>query len=378
MKRSGGMRGTLIASAALAAAMCFGVGQAEANHVDCGDRVTADTTLDSNLVNCRNNGIAIAADDVTLDLNGHRIEGNGAPFAACPRDRICDAGILTVGHDGVTVKHGSVRQFDYGALVGNGSHNRVLGVSSTRNRVFGILIFDLARGLVRNSSGSNNLAPEGDGIGLFSSHDVRILHSSFRQNPLGMHVGDSTGILISENRISRNSGGILMEGDRNQVRRNRCVRNSACVTVAHGNGNVIAGNRISGGVAGIGLEVGRGNLVARNVVVDPRRSGIYLGLGNPPLGGSHNLVRRNRVRGSHDDAFVVRKKDQHSRLKRNVAIDAGDDGVDIASRSAKLTGNRALRNADLGIRAVRGVIDGGGNVARDNGDRRQCTHVSCR
>jgi hypothetical protein len=33
--------------------------------------------------------------------------------------------------------------------------------------------------------------------------------------------------------------------------------------------------------------------------------------------------------------------------------------------------------ADLGIAAVRGVIDGGGNVAHGNGDRRQCTHVAC-
>ena len=64
------------------------------------------------------------------------------------------------------------------------------------------------------------------------------------------------------------------------------------------------------------------------------------------------------------------------------ALDAfrymGDDGFDIASRSAKLTRNRAWRNADLGIEAVRGVIDGGGNIARHNGDSRQCTNIVCR
>jgi hypothetical protein len=64
-------------------------------------------------------------------------------------------------------------------------------------------------------------------------------------------------------------------------------------------------------------------------------------------------------------------------LKRNVAVGAGDDGFDIQSRTAKLTRNRAVRNHDLGIEAVRGVIDGGGNIARHNGDARQCTNIVC-
>ena len=60
-----------------------------------------------------------------------------------------------------------------------------------------------------------------------------------------------------------------------------------------------------------------------------------------------------------------------------IAAGSADDGFDIASRSAKLTRNRALRNGDLGIEAVRGVIDGGGNIARHNGDPRQCVNVTC-
>ena len=71
-------------------------------------------------------------------------------------------------------------------------------------------------------------------------------------------------------------------------------------------------------------------------------------------------------------------KGNHNLLKRNVASGAKDDGFDIESRSTKLTKNRARRNADLGIDAVKGVIDGGGNRAGGNGDRRQCVHVKCR
>ena len=36
-----------------------------------------------------------------------------------------------------------------------------------------------------------------------------------------------------------------------------------------------------------------------------------------------------------------------------------------------------MGNADLGIAAVHGVNDGGGNISRHNGDPRQCTHIVC-
>jgi parallel beta-helix repeat protein len=306
------------------------------------------------------------------------IDGDGAEFAGCPEDEPCDFGVLNDGHDGVTVRDGSVRQFGVGALVFSARHNRVLGISSRKNHNFGFVLADSARSLVRNSAGSRNPAPEGDGLGLFGSHDIRILHNSFRRNGLGIHVEDSTDNLIKRNRISRNADfGIFMQADRNRVRRNRCRRNGTCVLVEPGSRNVITRNRVSRGAAGIGVEKGRGNLVARNVVVHTRRTGIYLGLKNPSIGGANNVVRRNRVKGSGDDAFLVNEEDDHSLLKRNIAKRAGDDGFDVEGRSTKLTRNRAVRNADLGIEALRRVIDGGGNIARHNGDSRQCTHIAC-
>jgi hypothetical protein len=46
--------------------------------------------------------------------------------------------------------------------------------------------------------------------------------------------------------------------------------------------------------------------------------------------------------------------------------------------STRLTRNRAVRNADLGIEAVPGVLDGGGNKASRNGDPLQCSNVFCK
>ena len=50
----------------------------------------------------------------------------------------------------------------------------------------------------------------------------------------------------------------------------------------------------------------------------------------------------------------------------------------VGSRSTTITKNRAVRNGGLGIQAVEGVIDGGGNRASGNGDPRQCVNVACR
>jgi hypothetical protein len=118
--------------------------------------------------------------------------------------------------------------------------------------------------------------------------------------------------------------------------------------------------------------------VAGNVVVDGRgKASIRIALEAPPVGGSDNVVRKNVVKGSAKDGFLVNPKGKKTVLKRNVARGSGDDGFEVESPTTKLTGNRAVRNADLGIDAVRGVIDGGGNSARHNGDARQCRHLAC-
>jgi parallel beta-helix repeat protein len=368
---------TAIAFAATGA-MAFGGGPSPAGQVGCGDTITADTTLDRDLTGCASNGIVIGADDITLDLNGHTVAGDSRSARRCPRRQICDVGVVNDGHDGITVRDGSVRGFATGVLVGRARRNRVLNVSSSSNEFFGFVIAESARSLVRGSSGDDNPGPDGDGIGIFASRHVRILNNSFRRNDLGMHVKDSIGITIEGNRFVRNAHmGIIMEADRNQVRGNHCARNQDHCIAVGGSRNVIVGNRASRDNAGIAIDKGRANLVARNVVLRPRRDGIRLGWVDPPIGGIETVVRGNVVRGSGRDAFVVSRYDRHSVLRGNLAIEADDDGFDVGSRGAELRRNRAIRNADLGVEAVPGALDAGGNSARHNGDPRQCTNIRC-
>ena len=258
----GGPRATLGGLAAIVilalAGVCRSSGAEAASNVSCGDTITADMTLHRNLVNCPNNGIIIGADNVTLDLNYHRIDGDGIPNADCnPQSERCDVGVDIEGHDGVTVVHGSVRQFEDGVIVVATRDNGLLGVSSSRNHYSGIVVSGCARALVRNSSGIGSTADVGQGMFVVLSHRVRILHSSFRDNGvahaglglgLGIDLFESTHNLIKGNRLSRNTGGgIFLQGsDRNGVRRNRSVRDSEVgIWVTSGKGDVITRNRIS-------------------------------------------------------------------------------------------------------------------------------------
>ena len=383
----------------------------------CGDTITTDTTLHHNLANCPHDGIVIGADNITLDLNGHTIDGDGIS------SHQCECGVDNDGHDGVTVVHGAVRQFDAGVLVAEARHNRLLGISASRNEFSGIFLASSRH--VRILHNSIRRSGIGSGITIFDSTHNLILHNSSRRSGhAGVQITNSTHNLIKGNRLSRNKGdeGAIelssfrepgsSRADRNVVIRNRASRNTSGIGI-EGSRNIIRRNRIShsrghGGGFGIPLSHGDHNLIARNSIRDTE--GDAIGVGFEP--GAGNVVRRNRIRGAGElpgrgaaqppqagvlvfsrgkrtlvvgnvirggaeDGIRVRAKAQHTRLKGNHAFGAKDDGIDVNNPKTKLTRNEARRNGDLGIEAVPGVIDGGGNEASGNGDLRQCINIVC-
>ena len=341
----------IAALATCALSTSIALGQGPGAGIACGDTITADTTLDRDLTDCPSNGILIGADDITLDLNGHTISGDGKPVRRCPRDQICDLGVGYDDHTGVTIRDGSVRGFGIGVGVFRGRNDRFVKLDSSRNQFFGFVIGGSSRIVVRDSSGHDNPRPDGDGLGLFTSHDVRIVHNTFKHNAQpGMHIEDSTRTLVKGNLVSHNgdAGIMLQAADHHQVRGNRSVRDGGTgIIVAPGSRNVIAGNRISGSGEGIAVEKGRRNRVVRNVIAHTRKSGIRLGIGDPPIGGTGTLVRGNLVVSAGRDGFLVAKNDHRALLQGNTARRSGDDGFDINSTTARLFGNRSLGSADF-------------------------------
>ncbi|HEX3394760.1 MAG TPA: right-handed parallel beta-helix repeat-containing protein [Acidimicrobiales bacterium] len=145
-----------------------------ATKVACGARVNRNTTLTSDVGPCRGDGLIVTADNITLDLNGHRVFGNAAPEA-----RGDFAGIRLQKTTGVTVTGGSVDHFAAGVVVQRGSANTVQNMVAHDN-------------IAPCQGEVNTQSPGllGDGIVIFSSVGNRV------QNNRSVHNGPFSGISL--------------------------------------------------------------------------------------------------------------------------------------------------------------------------------------
>jgi parallel beta-helix repeat protein len=362
-------------------------GAARAKVLHCGDVITANTKLTSDLVNCPDNGIVIGADNITLDLNGHTIDGDGV--VGCEELYACDFGVdNTASHHGVTIKDGSIREFATAVAVLGASDNRLRGLSSSHNVLGGMLLIESPGARIEhNSVSASGLTTDQAGLIVFDSSAVRIERNSVSGNgDIGMFLQGVDDSRVERNSVSGNpEAGIILDGNRNDVSRNRASKNGDGISVG-GDSNTIVSNRVSdsfgcpdGCGAGIASTGGTGNLIARNFVARASRAGIWIADfeqegGLPEISA---VVERNLVVDSGIDGVLVESTVTDTLLTRNIAIGAGDDGIDVRAVGTTVTRNIASANHDLGISAVRGVIDGGRNRAAGNGNPAQCTNIIC-
>src|SRR5688572_24588742 len=105
-------------------------------NVSCGETITTDTTLANDLTDCPGNGIVIGADDITLDLNGHTVDGTFVPEECPPGPPppgCVSNGVHSEGHEAVTVKGGSVQEFGSGVWLAEGADHRLRQLSVSDN-----------------------------------------------------------------------------------------------------------------------------------------------------------------------------------------------------------------------------------------------------
>jgi parallel beta-helix repeat protein len=360
---------------------------ASVGRVHCGDTITRDTTLKNDLRDCRGTGIVIGADDITLDLDGHTIDGDGV--LGCEDFYACDFGVdNTAGHHGVSIEDGFIREFATAVAVIGASDSRLRGLRSSHNVLGGVLLIASPGARIEhNSIFGNGLTTDQAGLIVFDSSAVRIERNAvFANGDIGMFLQGVDDSRVQRNWVARNpEAGIILDGNRNEVSRNRASRNGDGISVG-GDRNAIVRNHVSDSGcpecfgAGIASTGGTDNRIARNFVARAARADIWVADfedegGLPAIG---TVVERNRVVGSGIDGVLVESTVTDTRLTHNVAVGAGDDGIDVESTSTSLRRNIAVRNGDLGIEAVAGAADLGGNRASGNANPLQCLNVACR
>jgi parallel beta-helix repeat protein len=381
-------------NAAVVLILALGGSQAVASHVQCGDVITKDTTLDSDLIDCPGEGIVIGAPDITLNLGGHTVKGN-----AIGPGGLWTYGIANGYYERVTVRDGTVRDFNVGVGIGNvtdtalrrlrirDSHGPGIWLSETHGGLiegnvvtgFQSAILVLAeRMVIRNNVFSGN---GGYGIHAFDAGENRIERNIVSRNAGdGIHGFGMGSTLMQGNVIVANGGAGISTDDGsmdNRIDGNRIWDNGgAGVSMAAGaHQNLLEGNSVlRNGASGIFLSYGNGNVFRENRLVGNSAGGIVLN----GEGVYDNRIEANRVQRSGGDGIYLGPETGDNAVRRNFTVGNGDDGVDSDSKFNTIARNVGIRNGDLGIEAVVGVTDGGGNRAFANGNPLQCVVVVCR
>jgi hypothetical protein len=278
-----------LAVGAVVGAGVFGAGgrATDAVSLACGDTITADTTLHADLLDCPNSGIIIAGDDITLDLNGHTIDGDGVPVADCPEEAICDVGVVNSdGHDGLVITGGAIRQFGVGVFAAGGAaENRLQDLTASINTDFGIIVVESTDTVIARTAmpdnGTSGLILADSRRAVVAGNSVSGSHG-YAMNFFGVYASSING-----NRMDGNDHGIQMTAgsSHNTIRRN---------VVSHGGGSSID----------IGGEDVTANRVVHNRLRD-NGDGIVLGntrrhRGPPQRRDRYRLLRLPRRRRLRD------------------------------------------------------------------------------
>lgn len=334
---------------------------------------------------------------------------------------------VTGGFDGVSVRNGHLADFEFGLQAVGADRLTVerLDASSTG---CGLCLQDLRAGKFRqidsgfiDATGVRGSAF--DRIAAFLSLTASS-QNTVRRSTAEIFVGDSNNNLFEGNSPQGFKPFVIDGGSGNVVRANTFSNTGEAIFIegAAAHGNLVERNTISGTADGYGIVLLRGtnhNTLRANVVRDAiltpdgfssaggialcdtndnllegnlvSRSfvGITVGVDISCESGAaaRNVLRGNVVsqnRGAGElpeqtgDGITVGPNTTSTVLTGNVSDRNQSDGIDVASSSARLTANVATRNGRLGIRAVPGVVDGGLNIARGNGNPAQCTGIVCR
>jgi parallel beta-helix repeat protein len=235
--------------------------------IACGAQIAGDAKLDNDLA-CTGNGFTVSGDDITIDLNGHSLSGNGT-----------GNGITVNASHRVRIFGGSITRFQSGIFVGGSTDVEIRDneFSATNQAV----LFQATVGsVIKHNTVANNLG------------------RAFMLRP-NLTGGQSTDNVVVGNLVIGTPTGIyLIRQPGNTILENTIIGATiAGVDLAEGSGQVsgtiVRANHLTGGGAGIRFSAGW----IDNTIVGNRIESNVCGLQGPSSGNTltGNVLSGNAV-----------------------------------------------------------------------------------
>ena len=250
-----------------------------------GDVLVKDTTLTKDYTGTGWSYFDLDVDGITLDCNGHTLDGAGVRVSDNNRVTIKNCVIVNADYDGIYLYSSSNNN-----ITGNTvSNNRNLGIyldSSSNNNITGNIASNNIHGIHLSSSGNNvvtgNIAnSNGQGIHLWSSSSNNVITGNTASNNIycGISLYDSSNNVITGNFASNHeyNGIYLSSSNDNNITDNFASDNVGCgiILLSSSSNNNLTGNTVSNNGDGIGLSYSSNNDLTDNTVSN-NDQGIYL------------------------------------------------------------------------------------------------------
>jgi len=349
---------TLAAVLLLAAAPAFAKDGLTAVH--CGQTLTQSVRLANDLTDCPADGLVIGADAITVDLNGHTIDG--LPRAGCDFPEVTRAGIdNSGGYDRVTITGGTVQQFDVGVTAAG------FATGMSDSRVHDLTLRDNRHGGVSIGSGADATATADNLL------DHNLVAGSACGSGLVLNTGQRNRFV--QNRVHDAVSGIVvccgLSTDGNSVEHNSVARvaDFGIVVFQSGAARVERNDLtdIGSGDDGcgapdtcIGIEVGGDSsktVVKDNAITRAQNAGIDVGTCFE-CGTTHLMtdvrVADNTLTATGDGIWLI--DTDRDVVARNTVTGSGSFG------SPSAFGLGVLLNGVSGTRVSRNTITGGGRT----------------
>jgi len=279
--------------------------------ISCGDTITTDTVLDSDLT-CSNTAITIGANGITLDCQGHTIRGSGSI-----------SGILSIDRQNIIIKNCIVENFATGISFESTNNSQLINNTASNNG-WGFFIFSSSD----NTLTSNTANYNGDkGFLLRTSSNFNTLTSNTANysGSTGFSLSASSNNILTNNTANGNE----LWGFRLQ---------------SSSNFNNFTSNIANNNEDGFRLQSSSNNIFTSNIANNNSFAGFFLDffLQSPPR---FNTITSNTA--ISNGISVVLFSSQTNLIFNNFFDNAVDDGFNIWNIS-KTPGTNIIGGPFLG------------------------------